>query len=158
WILGFNAKCESTSPIHSELLAFRQALHITMQGNFIPCEIETDATEVIRFLEEDYPTYKSFLDECRYLMEKLMERGETRMKHNFREGNKVAHLLAKEALFQPTYNITSFLREPPNFVENMYYKDKEGRNNVRECTLLACNILASLGNDNALSGIVQVCN
>ncbi|OIT20739.1 putative ribonuclease h protein, partial [Nicotiana attenuata] len=97
WILGFNAKCESTSPIHSELLAFRQALHITMQGNFIPCKIETDATEVIRCLEEDYPTYKSLFDECRYLMEKLMERGETRMKHNFREGNKVAHLLAKEA-------------------------------------------------------------
>ncbi|XP_019224525.1 PREDICTED: uncharacterized protein LOC109206186 [Nicotiana attenuata] len=91
WMLGYYKKCESISPIHAELLAFRQALQTIMKENFTPCEIETDATEVIHFMDEDYPTYNSLLNEYRYFMEKLMDMGEIRLKHNFREGNKVAH-------------------------------------------------------------------
>ncbi|XP_019238046.1 PREDICTED: uncharacterized protein LOC109218159 [Nicotiana attenuata] len=47
WTLDFYTKCASISPIHAELLAFRQALQTLMKGNFTPCEIETDATEVL---------------------------------------------------------------------------------------------------------------
>ncbi|OIT37991.1 hypothetical protein A4A49_61289, partial [Nicotiana attenuata] len=150
WMLGYFTKCQSISPIHAELLAFRQALQTIIKGNFTPCEIKTDATEVIRFLEENYPTYNVLIFKCRCLMEKAMKQGEIRMKHNFREGNMVAHKLAKEALHYPSYNISSYFAKPPNFALNVYCKDKYGCNSFRSCSLNACNILASLGNDNAL--------
>ncbi|XP_019234668.1 PREDICTED: uncharacterized protein LOC109215104 [Nicotiana attenuata] len=126
WMLGYYEKCQIISPIHAELLALRQALQTIIREKFTPCELETDATEVIHFLEEDYPTYSNLIYECRCLMGKAMEQGEIIMKHNFREGNMVAHKMAKEALKYPSYNITLYFAKPPNFAIDVYCKDQEG--------------------------------
>ncbi|XP_070020091.1 uncharacterized protein [Nicotiana sylvestris] len=72
WILGYYEKYPTTSPIQAELLALRHVLQTISKENIFPCEVKTDATEVIRFLEEDYPTYNDLIHECMWLMEKTM--------------------------------------------------------------------------------------
>ncbi|OIT23227.1 hypothetical protein A4A49_64688, partial [Nicotiana attenuata] len=150
WMLGYYEKCQIISPIHAELLALWQALQTIIKEKITPCELETDATEVIRFLEENYPTYIDIIYECRCLIGRVMEQGEIIMKHNFREGNMVAHKMAKEALKYPTYNITLYFAKPHDFAMDVYCKDQEGCNYVRSCSMYACNTLASLGNYNAI--------
>ncbi|OIT39476.1 hypothetical protein A4A49_63851, partial [Nicotiana attenuata] len=150
WILGYYEKCLIISPIQAEILALRQTLQTIIKEKIIPCELETDATELIRFLEEDYPTYSDLIHECRCLMGKAMQQGEIIMKHNFREGNMVAHKMVKEALKYPSYNITRYFVSPPTFAMDVYCKDQEGCNYVRSCSMIVCSTLASLGNDNAL--------
>nr|XP_009765418.1 PREDICTED: uncharacterized protein LOC104216970 [Nicotiana sylvestris] len=157
WILGYYEKCPTISPIQAELLALRQALQTIIKEKITPCELETDATEVIHFLDEDYPTYSDLIHECRCLMGKAMQQGEIIMKHNFREGNMVAHKMAKEALKYPSYNITLYFAKPPNFAMDVYCKDQEGCDYVRSCSVYACNTLESLGNGNALYGMAQLC-
>ncbi|XP_075099407.1 uncharacterized protein LOC142176193 [Nicotiana tabacum] len=123
WILGYYEKYQTTSPIQAELLALRHALQIISKKNIFPCEVETDARNVIRFLDEDYPTYNDLIHECRWLMEKALQQGEIIMKHNFREGNMVARQLAKEALMCPSYNKTLYVVSPPTFAIDAYCKD-----------------------------------
>nr|XP_009791856.1 PREDICTED: uncharacterized protein LOC104239019 [Nicotiana sylvestris]XP_016513253.1 PREDICTED: uncharacterized protein LOC107830260 [Nicotiana tabacum] len=72
WILGYYKKCPIISPIQVELLALRHALQTIIKENIVPCELEIDATEVIRFLEENYSTYSALRHECKWLMGKTM--------------------------------------------------------------------------------------
>ncbi|XP_075092182.1 uncharacterized protein LOC142172459 [Nicotiana tabacum] len=95
--------------IHVELQALKQAHQIIVREKIITVEMETDAMEIIRFLHDDYPTYNDLIYDSRCLMEKAMQIEEIVVKHNFREGNSVAHLLAKEARMHPSYNKLLFL-------------------------------------------------
>ncbi|XP_019236412.1 PREDICTED: uncharacterized protein LOC109216686 [Nicotiana attenuata] len=47
WMLGYYEKCQIISPIHAELLALWQALQTIIKEKITPCELETDATEVL---------------------------------------------------------------------------------------------------------------
>nr|XP_016452771.1 PREDICTED: uncharacterized protein LOC107777289 [Nicotiana tabacum] len=107
--LGYYEKYPTTSPIQAELQALRHALQIIIKENIFPVEVETNATEIIRFIYDDYPTYNDLIHECRLLMEKATQQGEITMKHSFREGNIVAHQLAKESLMEPRYNKPCYL-------------------------------------------------
>lgn len=99
---GIPQKTHAAAPIQPELLALQQALQLIVKEKIFPIEVETDATEIIGFLHDDYPTYTGLICDCRRLMEKALQIGEIGVKHSFREGNSVAYLLAREALMQPS--------------------------------------------------------
>ncbi|XP_070023147.1 uncharacterized protein [Nicotiana sylvestris] len=154
WRTGYHKKIQATSPIKTELQAFRHALQLIIREHIFPIEVETDATEVIRFLQDDYPTYNNLIYECRRLMEEASRQGTITLKHSFREGNMMAHLLAKAALVQRSYNKLCIYVLPPEFVIDVYDKDQDGYIYVRSCSRDQCGHIIALGNDNALQGII----
>nr|XP_016446718.1 PREDICTED: uncharacterized protein LOC107771788 [Nicotiana tabacum] len=143
WILGYYDKYPTTSPNQAELQALWHALQIIIKENIFPVEVKTDTTEVIRFLYEDYPTYNDLIHECRWLMDKATQQGKITMNHSFREGNMVAHQLAKEALMSHNYNKTCYFVSPPIFAMDAYCKDQDGHMYVRSCSINVCSNLAA---------------
>ncbi|XP_019252871.1 PREDICTED: uncharacterized protein LOC109231684 [Nicotiana attenuata] len=158
WRTGYHKKIHAISPIQAELQAFWHALQLIIREQIFPVEVETDATEVIRFLQDDYPTYNNLICECRWLINKASVQWKITLKHSFREGNMVAHLLAKAALMQSSYNKLCVLVLPPEFVIDVYDKDQNGYIYVRSCSRDHCGHMAALGNDNALHGIILAQN
>lgn len=81
-----------------------------------------------------------------------MEIEEIVVNHSFRERNSVAHLLAKEAFKQPSFNkLCSFVLPPEPVIDA--YHNREGHVRLRKVSTFVCCNLAVLGNDNVLRGI-----
>lgn len=93
--MGFQHRCPATSPIQAELLALKEGLSISLMKGFTPLIIETDDTEVINLINNDCVPHDLLICSCRSLMLQLRE---PKIIHNFRERNKVAHKLARDAL------------------------------------------------------------
>ncbi|KAK4708510.1 hypothetical protein R3W88_029435 [Solanum pinnatisectum] len=66
WITGFYRKIRGINHTHMEL----QALHEGVSYNLCISEIETDASEVINFLEQPPPLYANIVNACRSAMRK----------------------------------------------------------------------------------------
>ncbi|XP_075104148.1 uncharacterized protein LOC142178469 [Nicotiana tabacum] len=99
WIMGFHNAIQAFSPTHAELMALLEGLKIAKEMNFINLEIETDCMDIIKLMYEDSNNFSDIIFECRWLMHQLKL---PILKHNFREGNEVAHLMAKEAIKYPS--------------------------------------------------------
>nr|XP_016466606.1 PREDICTED: uncharacterized protein LOC107789334 [Nicotiana tabacum] len=114
WIVGFHKASQAISPTHAELMALLEGLKIAKEMNFQNMELETDCTEVIKLIYEDNYYFSNIVSECRWLMHQLKL---PQLKHNFREGNKVAHRLAKEAIKSSSSTVFTLLVHP--FLLNM---------------------------------------
>lgn len=88
-------------------------------------KIETDSTEVIKYIDQNNTAYADIIHERRLLMLQLMIPG---IRHNFRQGNEVAHELAKEDLTQSTINKVMYYARPPYFAEEKLEVDRRGGN------------------------------
>lgn len=80
------------------------------------------------------------------------------LRHNFREGNGVAHLLAKEVVnhFKPAK--CSYLARTSLFVEIELNRNKQGvSSSTKYLPTLVCNSLAALDNGNILRDYVIFC-
>lgn len=88
WILGIQMKAYSRAPVHTQLQALYQGLHIAQKMNLYPLEVETDATQVIAYItHDDCITYDSIIKLYMWL---ISEMGTVVIQHNFRQGNEVA--------------------------------------------------------------------
>ncbi|XP_070029924.1 uncharacterized protein LOC142161974 [Nicotiana tabacum] len=112
WIIGYHKAIHASSSIHAELLALLEGLRIAMEFNDTNMEIETDSTDVIKLMHEDCTNFHNIIFECRWLMHQLRL---PILKHNFTEGNEVAHRLAKEAMKHPPSNKCVYHARPPFF-------------------------------------------
>nr|XP_016459580.1 PREDICTED: uncharacterized protein LOC107783123 [Nicotiana tabacum] len=148
WLVGYHKSCQAFSPIHAELLALLEGLKIAKDMNFLNMEIETDCTEVIKLIYEDNTNYSNIVSECRWLMHQLKI---PQLKHNFREGNMAAHLLAKQAAKNLLSSKCLYHVCPPFFVEQEVIKNKHGVcNSVRSISKNVCNYLTTMDNNSAL--------
>lgn len=68
------------------------------------------------------------------------------IRHNFWEGNKIAHVLANEGSKQATSEYLSIITYPSESVFSILQADKEGLSFTRIVPIFICNKLASLGN------------
>ncbi|XP_075080555.1 uncharacterized protein LOC142166043 [Nicotiana tabacum] len=148
WIVGFHKTSQPISPTHVKLLALLEGLKIAKEMNFLNLKIETDCTDVIKLIYEDNSNFSNIVFECRWLMHQLKL---PHLKHNFREGNEVAYLLAKQAIRNPSSSKYLYHACPLFFVEQEVIKNKYGVcNSVRSISTNVCNYLATMGNSNAL--------
>ncbi|XP_019257813.1 PREDICTED: uncharacterized protein LOC109236036 [Nicotiana attenuata] len=60
WILGYQKRTHAASPIHVELLALLEGLIIALDFKETNMEIETDSTDVITLLHEDWEIERNF--------------------------------------------------------------------------------------------------
>ncbi|OIS98359.1 hypothetical protein A4A49_60973, partial [Nicotiana attenuata] len=137
WILGFQHQCPASSALHSELEALKEGLNLTLNKGLTPLVIETDSTEVIKALNEDYQSHHMTVSSCRWLMHQLKD---PPIQHNFRNGNQVAHKLAKETVNNPKFQATPF-------VINKLDADRDGYVHlIKTLPTSICIHLANLGN------------
>ncbi|KAG5588433.1 hypothetical protein H5410_048867 [Solanum commersonii] len=66
--------------------------------------------------------------------------------HNFREGNYVADILAKQGFKLTSYNMATILQSPPDIVQCQLTKDKNGVTSSRLVNPTTCNKLARFEN------------
>ncbi|XP_019228330.1 PREDICTED: uncharacterized protein LOC109209504 [Nicotiana attenuata] len=95
WILGFQDSKPSTSPLQSELEALRLGLLTVVHHGLSPLIVETDATDLIHAVFLNKLSYTSIISDCMWLMHQLRH---PKIIHSFRDGNKVAHKMAKDGL------------------------------------------------------------
>ncbi|OIT20328.1 hypothetical protein A4A49_64747, partial [Nicotiana attenuata] len=112
---------------------------IAKERNLLPLEIETNVTQVIKFINEGSITYDSIIYSCRLL---LLQMGTVVIQHNVRQGNEVAHLLTKHARSLSTFNNIELLFLPPPFVMTRMLTDK----------------CANIGNQHAMHGLSTTIN
>lgn len=91
WIIGFQAKTHAYNPVVMELKALENGLHLALTNHLHVTEVESNSTEVIEPLVQPSDTYHSILSSCRLLLKML---GNPVVRHNFREENRLANLLA----------------------------------------------------------------
>ncbi|OIT00002.1 hypothetical protein A4A49_01448 [Nicotiana attenuata] len=72
------------------------------------------------------------------------------LRHNFREANSVAHLLARDRIKLKLMNKTIIHHASTQLVEATLKDDADGRLYGRLISEQACNRLASMGNVNAV--------
>ncbi|XP_070013944.1 uncharacterized protein [Nicotiana sylvestris] len=122
--------------------ALKEGLTLALNKGLVPIMIETDSTEVIKAINEDYKSHHMTISSCMWLMHQLKD---PPIQHNFRDRNQVAHNLAKDALNNPKSHVV--LDRPPSFVINKLNADRDGHvyltKSLPTCT---CINLANLGN------------
>ncbi|XP_070003278.1 uncharacterized protein [Nicotiana sylvestris] len=77
WVIRFSKKIYALNHTHAELSALEHGLHLVINHQLTPVEIETDFIEVIE-------------------LSQLKKLGNSVIRHSFQEGNKTAHALANE--------------------------------------------------------------
>ncbi|XP_075080249.1 uncharacterized protein LOC142165776 [Nicotiana tabacum] len=156
WIMGYHKAIRASSPIHAESLALLEGLRIAVDFKHTNMEIKTDSTDVIKLMHEDCTNFHNIIFECRWLMHQLKL---PILRHNFREGNEVAHRPAKEAMKHAPSNKCVYHTCPPFFAKEEVQKNKhESCNSIRTISTDVCNFLANMGNSNALKTMSYSCN
>ncbi|OIT23184.1 hypothetical protein A4A49_57177, partial [Nicotiana attenuata] len=124
WVLGYNNSAIAYTLVYMELLALKSGLQLALDKKLVDIEIETDATDVISLLNNDTCSiYTNLVIECRSLLRKLQN---PPIRHNFREGNKVAHFLANNGYKQPVSSTPHLMEQPPYSILQVLEKDKTG--------------------------------
>ncbi|XP_070015176.1 uncharacterized protein [Nicotiana sylvestris] len=143
-IVGFTKAIKAYNPTHAELLALHAGVKPANDKELAPLEIETDSTDIIQLLEHNsFPAYTNTIIECKCLLKKL---GNLVVRHNFHEGNKVAHFLSKlGSKQQPTSTINIF-NSPPDPVKRTIQEDKNATSTTRLLSSSIFNKLAMFGN------------
>ncbi|XP_019266819.1 PREDICTED: uncharacterized protein LOC109244217 [Nicotiana attenuata] len=150
WIMGYQHSSPSSSPLQAELEALKEGFSIILTHGYTPPVVETDATKVIKILYSNCVPYNSTIVNCKWLMHQLKQ---PKINHNFREGNKVAHRMAKEALKHARKH--QLFDNPVPFVLNNLAMDKNGYVYlVKNISTNVCCSLAETGNLNVL----EACN
>ncbi|XP_070005303.1 uncharacterized protein [Nicotiana sylvestris] len=148
WIVGYQKLTNVISNTHAELLALETCLRVAVQFKLHPMEIETDFIEVISLFDKDHQIYDHLISLCRWLMAQL---GTILLRHNFREANSVAHLLAKDSKKLKSINKTVIHHAPTQAVDAALKNDAVERQYFRSISEEVCNNrLASMGNINAV--------
>lgn len=136
-------KVNAKSPIHTELQDFYYAIQLTWEQQLYPLKVETDAMQVINFINYGCVTYKYLINNCRWLMSKM---DTLVIRHSFDQGNEIAYLLANEATRKLEVNKLSRLAIPPLCVLTRMLADKSGNAFVKTIFTNSCRLLAKLGN------------
>nr|XP_009773160.1 PREDICTED: uncharacterized protein LOC104223422 [Nicotiana sylvestris] len=119
-ILGYKMPACGYTSTYMELPALKSGLQIAKHHNFLSLEFETNATEIPQLLSyNNYSLYSNLVNECKLLLKELEN---PLIRHNFREGNRLAHVLAMEGDKQPSSTPLSAIFHPPDIFWNLIYR------------------------------------
>lgn len=147
-VMGYQKADCALSPRHVELQVIHVGLQIATTFDLFPLEVETDSTVAIKAINQDHIVLSNTVHACRLLM---LQQKHLLLRHNFREGNQVAHLLAKDATkkeYKHHYSDNPKLHaSPPHFINQQLSKDANGIYYYnKSLDITACNKLRSFRN------------
>ncbi|XP_019235518.1 PREDICTED: uncharacterized protein LOC109215859, partial [Nicotiana attenuata] len=94
WVVDFAKLAHANGSLAAELKALREGLRTANEWNLFPLEIETDCSEAIQAIQHGNKLLNKIVNDCR----SLMHQQRVTLQHTFRQGNRIAHTLAKEVL------------------------------------------------------------
>ncbi|XP_070013605.1 uncharacterized protein [Nicotiana sylvestris] len=139
WILGYYKSAIAYTPTY----VLKTGLQLASDKKIVNVEIETDATDIFCLLENDTCSICfNLVFECRSLLKKLQN---PLIRHNFREGNKVAHFLATQGSKQLGSSQLFVLEQPPNALLKAIHDDKIGCTKSRTVSTTIFSKLVEIG-------------
>lgn len=104
-------------------------------------------------LNQPSQLFVNVINDCRFALKKL---GNPQVRHNFREGNIVGHILETEGCQRDTTTALQFLMEPPTWIKESLENYYIGRYVSRKINMLFSNYLSKFGNLSVLNARVKV--
>ncbi|KAH0665687.1 hypothetical protein KY285_026893 [Solanum tuberosum] len=154
WIIGFSIIFFAYSHVMAELQALHTGLEIALDKHITTLEVEVDSTEVIELFNYAHPNYQSTVESCRSLLRRL---GNPVVRHNFRQGNKLADFLAKEGSLLELNNDDHILVAAPAGARPILKADKNGETTTKSISLSTCTKLAMIRNLNIIcNGVTSI--
>lgn len=147
FIIGFSRKIVTYSHVMAELQALHTGLEIALERNISALEVEVVSTKVIEHFKYVHPNYQSIVESCRFPLRRL---GNPVVRHNFRQGNRLADSLAMEGMLLDMKNEDYILLVAPSAARPNLLADKNGEATTRTIFLSTCTKLAILGNLNII--------
>ncbi|CAL5413457.1 unnamed protein product [Camellia sinensis] len=123
WICGFYGKLENCTSLEAELWAVYKGLTIILQKGFHKVIIETDATEVVKLLEEGpgkHHLLRGLVADARIIFTGC----QCTVQHIYREGNLCADAMAKLGAEQPEDILV--VNDPPAEIRELLVSDMVG--------------------------------
>ncbi|CAL5332699.1 unnamed protein product [Camellia sinensis] len=123
WICGFYGKLENCTSLEAELWAVYKGLTIILQKGFHKVIIETDATEVVKLLEEgpgEHHLLRGLVADARIIFTGC----QCTVQHIYREGNLCADAMAKLGAEQPEDILV--VNDPPAEIRELLVSDMVG--------------------------------
>ena len=114
WVIGFSSSFDFTSSIMAELSALRHGLVMAKNIGVAKIVVELDAkiaVNLITNMSKTKKSMKSIVMECKNLLQQFQE---YIVQHNYREGNRVADVLAKMGSHQVDTFTIHYHYAPPN--------------------------------------------
>ncbi|OIT03175.1 hypothetical protein A4A49_55213 [Nicotiana attenuata] len=137
-------------------MALKTGLYIAKKQGLTNLEVETDSADVITCLDNGMIILNDIVHECRLLMRQVKVQA---IQHIFREPNKPAHMMAKDALSGNIGGDLNIIYYAPNFVTAALTSDYEGPTYlVKYVNKDVCSRLVSFGNKNVLQDMLLDCN
>lgn len=119
----------------AEVQALIRGLQLEEQNNLVLLEINNDLVETINMLLNDNMIFDPLICECRSIIQRM---GSMVVRHIYREQNRVADALAKEAAKEMFLNKSLTLSVPPIFANDVFWADILGTELVR--SFVDCNL------------------
>ncbi|KAG5625232.1 hypothetical protein H5410_010450 [Solanum commersonii] len=120
-------------------------LELVLEKHITSLEVEID------LFHYAHPNYQPIVESCRSLLRRL---GNPIVRHNFRQGNRLANFLAKEGNLLEVNNVTCILEAAPAGAKPILQAGKNGVATTRSISLSTCTKVAMLGNLNMIPKIV----
>lgn len=134
-----------------EIISFLNGAEIALQHTFLPLLIEIDSTEVINLLTRSHASmFTSLISNYRYWLRKTQNLVH---QHKFREGNKVAHILASQARKSSNNDYFIVFVTPPTMVAHQLAEDLVGHTTT--LVIAICSNLAKFGNSN-IANVIDI--
>ncbi|XP_070008531.1 uncharacterized protein [Nicotiana sylvestris] len=152
WILGYMDNISHTTNTRAEVQALIRGLKLVEQNNLAPLEINTDSAETINMLLNGNLIYDPLICELRSI---ILRMDNVVVRHIYREQNRVADALSKEAAKEIFLNKSKILPVPPMFVNDVFWADILGIELVR--SFVGCNINTIVHNITTI-GVLQYPN
>ncbi|XP_070026590.1 uncharacterized protein [Nicotiana sylvestris] len=118
--MGYIENIPLTTNTLAELKALLKGLQLAEQNGWVPLDINTDSAEIIQMLLTGNLIYDPTICECRLLMQRM---DRVVVRHTYKEQNRVADAIAKEAAKPTLLGRSSLLAVPPMFVNDLFWAD-----------------------------------
>ncbi|OIT40331.1 hypothetical protein A4A49_64226, partial [Nicotiana attenuata] len=148
WILRFMENIPQTTNIRAEIKALIRGLQLAELNNLVPLEIDTDSAETINMLLNGNLIFDPLICECRLLIQRM---GSVVVRHTYREQNRVADALAKEAAKEIFLNKYLPLAVPSVFANDVFCADILGTE--LPTSFVGCNISTIMHNFASMGAI-----
>ena len=125
WCQGFYCLSYASNPLHAELLAIRQGLHMASEANYTFIALHSDCQEAVQMVNSTNELYEDFYSdiimECRELRHYFQEMSITFVK---RKNNQVADALSHKCRSGvDSLNVIRNLPFPPNYCLDLLTMD-----------------------------------
>ncbi|XP_060190450.1 uncharacterized protein LOC132619619 [Lycium barbarum] len=129
-VLGFSVPIQCASNIEAEAMAAKYGINLCIQKNYSRFMLEVDSTVLVQMINDN----KSLNYYLNWIMEDIKEKkiqANIKVEHCFREANRVADYLAKNAAGSQNFTLYDSYQQLPVGAKGLFQLDKSQMPSIR---------------------------